>query len=310
MANMAKIQDGNELQSDFCIEIQYVKDSEDPSRIFRAMSGLIDSFQSLDRHLVKTIDINLDPVLLLEDIDAGSLRAWLANRIKQVPDDSLFHLDWKPLIGQYLVNAKYIIIDFLEGRTTITNITELKPVIERIFKLAEETNVRRLPAYTQPEPKDILEGITNIATSLSVLNQNDSAKYIIKEQETRFNLTFKLAPESIEELLAKETIINESELILKVKKPDYLGESMWDFRFGDKTIPVSVQDTDWLEKFQSRKAIVRPGDSIRGIIKISHRYDYNGELIGTHYLLTRIIEVIQAADNEQLGMFGNQSDVT
>ena len=173
------------LHPDFCIEIQYVKESEDPSRIFRAMSGLIDSCQSLDSHLVKTIDINLEPVLMLEDIATGSLKTWLSNRIKQVPDDSLYNLDWKPLIGQYLVRTKYVIIDFLAGKTSITNIKELKPVIEKIFSLAEETKVRRLPAYTPPEAKYLLEGIRDISTSLSTLSKGDSAIYITKEQNKR-----------------------------------------------------------------------------------------------------------------------------
>lgn len=296
--------------ADFCIEIQYTKKSEDPSRIFRAMAGLIDSCQGLDRHLVKTIDLNLEPVLMLEDIEIGSLKTWLSSRIKQIPDDSLYNLDWKPLIGQYLVRTKYVIIDFLQGKTSITNIRELKPVVEKIFSLAEETKVRRLPAYTPPEAKYLLEGIKDISTSLSILSKGDSALYITKEQKTQFNLDFNISPESIEELLAKETISNEGEMILKVKKPDYLGESMWDFRFGDKIIQVSVQDLNWLEKFQSRKVIIRPGDSIRGILKTSHRYDYNGELIGTSYQLTTVVDVMQAPDNEQLGMFGDETEST
>lgn len=164
--------------------------------------------------------------------------------------------------------------------------------------------LRTLP----PEAKYLLEGIKDISTSLSTLGKGDSAAYITKEQKTQFNLEFSISPESIEELLAKETISNEGEMILKVKKPDYLGESMWDFRFGDKIIQVSVQDLNWLEKFQSRKVIIRPGDSIRGILKTSHKYDYSGELIGTNYQLTKVIDVMQVPDNEQLGMFGDQTD--
>ena len=45
-------------KADFCLEIKYKKDSENPSRIFRAMSGLIDSFQDFDKHLVKSITVD------------------------------------------------------------------------------------------------------------------------------------------------------------------------------------------------------------------------------------------------------------
>jgi hypothetical protein len=55
--------------------------------------------------------------------------------------------------------------------------------------------------------------------------------YIVPDEpEAEFNLTFNLALESIEDLIAKETLSSESEMLLKVKKPDYLGESIWDFK--------------------------------------------------------------------------------
>lgn len=170
------IPDNNTL-ADFCIEIQYQKASENPSRIFRSISSLIDSCQTIDSHLVKSIDVNIEPVLLLEDVETGSVKVWLSNRLKQIPDDSLYKLDWRPIVGQYLVKAKYIIINFLTGKTKITNINELKPVIEDIFRLAEETKVRHLPAYTRPEPRKLLEGIRDISASLSPLTKEDSATY-------------------------------------------------------------------------------------------------------------------------------------
>jgi hypothetical protein len=67
------------LKADFCIEIDYKKDSENPSRVFEAMTALIKSFQSFDEDLIKSIDNKIEPVLLLEDIEIGSLKTWLAN---------------------------------------------------------------------------------------------------------------------------------------------------------------------------------------------------------------------------------------
>lgn len=296
-----------ESKTDFCLEIKYKKESENPSRVFRAMSGLIDSFQDIDKHLVKSIDVRIEPVLMLEDIEAGSIKTWLSNILKGIPDESLFNLNWRPIVGQYLVKAKYIIVNFLEGKTTITNIDEIKPMIEEIYLLAEQTGVRQLPAYIRPESKDLLNGIKDISSSLDYLISGDSALYVTKEKEAYFNLEFRISPESIEDLLSHEVLSAESEVILKVKKPDYLGESMWDFRHGDRIISVTISDMEWLEKFQSRKTVIRPGDSIRGVIRTSHRYDYNGELIGTHYELIKVIDVVEMPNNKQLDMLNNDS---
>ena len=105
----------NELpKADFCIEISYKKGSGSPSRVFRSMSELIDSFQEIDRKLVTSIDVNIEQILLLEDIEAGSIRVWLRSVLKLIPDDAAYNLDWKPIVGQYLVRAKKAMVDFLE----------------------------------------------------------------------------------------------------------------------------------------------------------------------------------------------------
>ncbi len=302
MVNKSNIDDS--LKADFCIEIQYKKESENPSRVFRSMSELIDSFQETDRHLVKAIAVDIETILLLEDIEAGSIKVWLRSLLKAIPDDAVYHLDWKPIIGQYLVKAKKFMVNFLENKTTITNIDEIKPLEDEIYRLAEKTKVRWLPAYTRIQPRQILESIKDISASLSHLTEGDNARYIVPDEpEAEFNLTFNLAPESIEDLIAKETLSSESEMLLKVKKPDYLGESMWDFRHGTAIISASILDKEWLERFQSRNVDVRPQDFIRARVGISHKYDQDGELIATHFNILKVIDVIFAPDQAQPNMF-------
>lgn len=296
-------------QADFCVEIDYQKESENPSRVFRSLFELIDSFQEIDKNLITSIDINIEPLLLLEDIEVGSIKVWLSNKLRLIPDDAAYNLDWKPIVGQYLVKAKWAMINFLEGRTTISNINDLRPLEGEIYELAEKTEVRWLPDYKPPLPKQLLEGMHKISQSLSYLTENDKARYIIpNEPEKEFNLTFNIAPENIEDLLAKETLTAENEMILKVKKPDYLGESMWDMRHGTSTIQVRISDKEWLNKFQNRQVDVRPGDSIRAKVQVENRYDADGELISTHYNADTIIEVIPLPNHEQLDMFSKDSD--
>lgn len=287
-------------KADFCIEIEYKKGSGNPSRVFRSMSELIDSFQEIDKTLVGSVDVNIQPVLLLEDIEVGSIKAWLQNLLKLIPDDAAYNMDWKPIVGQYLVKAKKLMVNFLENKTTISNADELKTLENEIQHLAEETKVRWLPIYTPIPPRQLLEGMQKISQSISHLEKGDKAKYIIpNEPVAEFNLTFNIAPESIDELLAKETLTAENEMILKVKKPDYLGDSMWDMRRGKAIIQVTILDKEWLDKFQNRKINLRPGDSIRARVQIDDKYDFDGELISTHYNAVKILEVIPMPNYEQ-----------
>ena len=45
-----------------------------------------------------------------------------------------------------------------------------------------------------------------------------------------------ISTELIREYLTKEKITSEGEKILKVKKPDYLGTSMWSFKYQIKLL--------------------------------------------------------------------------
>ncbi len=298
--------DSQDLKADFCIEIDYAKESENPSRVFHSLFELIDTFQEIDRNLVTSIDVNIEPVLMLEDIEVGSIKVWLSNKLKLIPDDSAYHLDWKPIVGQYLVKAKWAMINFLEGKTTIQGVDEVEPLEAEIYQLAEKTEVRWLPDYQPPPPRQLLEGMQRISQSLSYLSKTDKAKYLIPDEpEKEFNLTFNIAPENIEELLSKETLTAENEMILKVKKPDYLGESMWDMRHGKSVIQVRIMDKDWLDKFQNRQIDIRPGDSIRAKVQIDNKYGFDGELISTHYNATQILEIIRMSNHEQPDLFGD-----
>lgn len=165
----------DEPQTDYCLEVNFKKGTESPSRVFRAIHEMIDAFQVLDEHLVRSIDIRIEPVLLLEDIESGSVRTWIATRLNAIPDDAIYHLDWKRLVGYYLVRGKYRIINFLEGITTITNIDQIKSLQDDLCSLAEETGVRMLPDYKPIEPRLLLGDISNIASGLSHLSADDKA---------------------------------------------------------------------------------------------------------------------------------------
>jgi hypothetical protein len=293
------------LASEFSIKIDYKKDSGNPSRVFQVMADLVDAFQHIDKRLAELIDVNIEPVLLLEDVHSGSIQAWLRTALKSNPDDSIYPGNWKPLIGQFLIKGKKSLIDFMKDRSTITNVLELRPLEEQIILLAETTNLKLLPTYSPLKQRKLLESLKDISMSLSPLVEGDSVKYIALEYgESELNLKFKLTSENIEDLITGETTIKQGEKILKIKKADYLGESMWDFKHGQTTIQASIMDKEWLADFRSGKIRILPGDSLRAIVREYYRFDQNKNLIGLHYRVERIAEIMHAPDQPEL--FGNE----
>ena len=294
-------------KADYCIEINFEKGSKDPARVFRTMQEMIDTFHEFDRSLVSAIDSNIEPILILEDIQSGSIKSWLSSILEAVDDDALKNIDWKPAVGKYLVKAKYIAVDFLNGRTHISNTSEVIQLENKIHELAKETDVKWLPIYEKIPPRRLLHSVERISSSLSHLQETDAASYIISENEkVNFNLEFKLIPESIDDLVTKDKIVSNATMILKVKKPDYLGDSKWDFRHGGRSFPAKIIHGEWLESFQNREVSIRPGDSIRAKVEIVNKYDFDGELISTDYIILEVVEVLQISNPKQTEMFDNE----
>lgn len=284
-------------KGDFCITIDFDKSSPNPERIFTAMSEMIKAFKDLDNTLVSAIDSKIQPVLILEDVEVGSLKTWLRQVLNQVDDEALKNLDWKPLVGQYLVKAKYIIIDFLQKRASITDGEEIKQLQGELYRLAENTGVRVFPAYAPIKISELIKGIDKLNKSLSSLDKNDRAYFDTGTERATFNMDFTFSPEAIEDLLTKDSISNTATMILKVKKPDYLGNSKWEFKHDTKTIEAKITDASWVAKFQSRQVDVRPGDSIKAVVNILVKYGHDNAVITTQYEVITVDSIIGNNDN-------------
>jgi hypothetical protein len=292
-----KKQDFKNQKADFCIEIDFQKGIGSPSRVFRAMTDLIETFQSIDKALVDSIDTKIEPIVVIEDIETGSLKTWLAYKIsyglREIDDDALKNIDWKKQVGKYLVKAKYIVLNYIENKTEIKSLNEIKELETKLLKSAEETDIIHFPSYAPVQRQRLLPNLNQLNKALGHLTKNDKAIYISSENSIEMNAEFNVTPEKLEELLTHETLKSKSEMILKVKKPDYLGESMWEFRFGTHPLEAKIIDINWLKDFQNREKDVRPGDSLRVIVETSVRYGYDNEVVGVHYDIIEVKEIIR-----------------
>lgn len=86
----------------FAIKIDFVKGKGDPSRPFRVMVSLTEALASFDRDLVKSVDANIEPALLLENVEAGSIKAWFIDVLESADDTALASGDWKKVVGAYI----------------------------------------------------------------------------------------------------------------------------------------------------------------------------------------------------------------
>lgn len=277
-------------KADFGFEIDFQRGVGPASRVFTATRDFIRVCEALDDELVRSIDSSIETVLVLEDIESGSIKTWLRNALTATEDDALKTLDWKPLVGKYLVRAKYAVIRWIDDDSAPRSLPDLRRELQQI---AQETDVRHLPDYTPPSPGALIDAVKGFQGVKDSLLPGDKARLLSDDGSIPFDLTVTLNIEDIEALAVARSIeVPPAEMILPVKKPDYLGSSQWELRHGKRNIYARIEDLGWLGRFQNRQEDVRPGDALRCEVQIEYNYGFDNELISERFTVLKVLEVL------------------
>jgi hypothetical protein len=280
-------------EADFAFKIDFKRGEGPASRVFLAINDFIRGCERLDRELLQSIDSNIETVMVLEDIESGSIKVWLRNALRATDDDALKAMDWKRAVGGYLVKAKYAVIEWLDEDLPPMQ-KSLPDLSKKIQSIAAETDVKHLPDYAAPSPKALLDAARDFEGVKERLLPGDKATYIPPSGEPHeMNLAVRWDIEDIEQLAISETVTFPiAPIILAVKKPDYLGDSKWELRHGKRSISSKIEDENWLKRFQGREIDVRPGDALRCQVKIEHLYGHDNELLTERYTVVKVDEVL------------------
>jgi len=248
---------------------------------------MIQALQSLDRVLCQSVDSKIEPLMVLEDIEAGSIKIWLANALQRVDDDGLKTLDWKPVFGKYLVRTKYAYIKWVNKEDKDQGLLGLA---KEMKMLAQEVDIKHIQDHMPPSIQELSEITKKVESAKQILLPTDKIAFMSKDEKPiDFDLSVRWSDEELSDLAIKETTkFEKMPITLIVKRPDYLGKSKWDFRHGKKQITAKIEDLGWLNEFQSRKVDIRPGDALRCLVTIEHKYGFDNELAEEEYTVTKV----------------------
>jgi hypothetical protein len=277
----------------FELVIDFVPGEGDPSRVFKAMSGLIDSMQNLDRHLMASIDFSLRPELVLDDVERGSLKARLRSVVEGIPDEALKEVEFKKILGPYLLKGKKAILNWCSENSEINSRESVRELEGTLLKLAEETDLKELPAYAPVQAQALLSDLSKMQESLHILDEGDNVTYGFDHHKIGLNKDLQISDQVVREVLTQQVIKSSSVKIIKVKKPDYLGKSMWEFVYDGRSIDAKVSHDEWLFEFQHKGLPVKPGDSLKVTLYEEISYGYEGEIVHKHYEIEKVHEVIK-----------------
>ena len=93
--------------SGFKLVCDFEKSARDPEKLFHSMGFALDCLVSLDKILIPSLNIKVVPRIILDDLQIGSLTGFFKYTLENIPDEYIANLEFKKIIGLFLVKAKY-----------------------------------------------------------------------------------------------------------------------------------------------------------------------------------------------------------
>lgn len=92
-------------------------------------------------------------------------------------------------------------------------------------------------------------------------------------------------------------------MTLLVRRPDYLGDTMWEFRHGKSTINAHILDEEWLVRFRLGEEVIVPGCALDCLV--AHAYGYNaaGELKTSKHDVVTVKRTVAGSGSIQSDIF-------
>lgn len=268
------------------IKLDFEKGSTEPERVFDAMSDLIQSVQSLHSCFLNSIITDYKTELLLTDIREGSLESWLSPSVKK--GNTNIGKSTNSKLTNFLNISTQKVIEFLEGKETITDISEIDELEEEIKNEAE--GLEKFPNRFTLDRQKLVNGLSSIGSATEELHEQDQAFILLPTGTFPINKGFSFSENEAKQLLSEKVDISYDVRLLIIKKADFLGTSMWDFILNKRTVSMKMSDKEWLNKFHHREkdATVHPGDGLRCKYKITISYDRRGVALETKYEIIKV----------------------
>ncbi|MBN9601916.1 MAG: hypothetical protein J0G33_03185 [Afipia felis] len=285
------------MEEEFSFTIDFEKGKGDPRRIFNAGSLLIDAFESIDDALTPVVDSKIKSSIVLDDVEAGSLKVWLRNTLQRVPDEALKDLEWKKAVGHYLIVAKYKILEFCDDESA-SAIGSLKKLEGELRQLGKASDIRHLPDYAPIHEGRLLASLDRIQNAKRSLGPNDRLIIGSSARNYEVDLTKTWLPSEIIPTSQTTETFGDGQIILTIRKPDLLGGAMWQFSHGRNSISAPIRDDEWLNQFHNREIALYSGDSLRCDVRFTYVYDQDGVLIEQRTEIIKVLDVINGSDRQ------------
>lgn len=276
------------------------KGEKNPYEAFEELKDIFQSLSFLDETYLASIDSGLRLDYSLQSLEYSSIRTWIAQRIREIPDEAIKDFDWQKLVGHFCLKLKYLVLKYLEKNSNIDSkdsLVELSKDIEaEKLKILKNENhiINEVNTYL------LLNSIEKIISVLTKLKAEEKIEFKSIGGSVQLSNKYTINKAKILWELGDKTFENETTETLKIKKSDFLSNnSLWSFKLGNKALEAKITDQAWLDKYHKREYPLLPEDSLKVKLKVSYVNKPDGTIVKPTYEITKVIDIIYPDDNNQ-----------
>jgi hypothetical protein len=183
--------------------------------------------------------------------------------------------------------------------------TEIEDVQKKLQSLLVNSKLKSIATYGIVSKQAIVQAYAKTARAISGIDQESRVSFICEHGNVQLKQSTHLSEELIEDLLVAKRDVSECDVCLKVKKPDYLGDSRWAFQRDGHPIDAKMDDTIWLMDFRERRVDLKPGDSLKAKLRAELCFDSDGSALPPRYSVVKVYEIISGNDDSHKMLFQN-----
>jgi len=273
------------------IKVEFDKRANKPSRVFHSIAGLIESFQGIDNILMHSISSSIKVRHVLDDVEAGSIIAKIMEFITLDDQKIIGEIADESAISEYLTGSRKAIASSLSKKGNL-KLVDLQNVRGEIDESAKKTKVNKFRSFKLPEPIEIANQTKSVIESLGHLSNKDKVIFETQKEKIELSQYVNLNIEQIEKEITDNVIKNTIRLFLKIKKPDLLGNSSWEFKHQKEKIVAKILDKKWLAEFKNGKVPIKAGDSMEVDLHHIAMYDKFGNCISQNKSIIKVHNII------------------
>lgn len=245
-------------------KIDYGSDP-DPTKVLESLGSLISAFRRFDGALLATLDHKSELAYSLKTFEVGSLRACIKYLIKIPADESLKTITWLPVIGDYLIWARKVMINEWNNAEE----RGWDGIIERIrlgtFLFFSDSHLNYIGSIAYLQPIAITATLTALTYSGQQARSDD--KLVVETNgeadELKKSVYIARSPSSDSD---PKPYTDYAELV--IRKPDLLGDSQWTVIYKGSNARAKILDVKFLQSFLTGSVVIKPGSAILGKVTI------------------------------------------